>query len=88
MDICDRCKRSAEETEALVDVVSVPLTSCKMLYMHKRHQVDDGDGTKEVLCLDCLATMLRNIGYSEEDIKRTREIFKQIRIVEVRHELV
>jgi len=88
MDICDRCKRSAEETEALVDVVSVPLTSKKLLYMHKRHQVDDGDGTKEVLCLDCLATMLRNMGCSEEYIKREIEIFTPIKIVEVRHELV
>lgn len=88
MDICDRCKRSAEETETLVDIVSVPLTSKKLLYIHKRHQVDDGDGTKEVLCLDCLSTMLRNMGCSEEDIKREIEVFKPIKIVEVRHELV
>ena len=88
MDICDRCKRSAEETEALVDVVSVPLTSTNLLYIHKRHRVNDGDGTVEVLCLDCLATMLRDMGCSEEYIKREIEIFNPIKIVEVRHELV
>lgn len=88
MDICDRCKRSAEETEVLVDVVSVPLTSSKLLCRHKSHRVKDGDETIEVLCLDCFATLLRNMGCSEEYIKREIEIFKPIKIVEIRHELV
>jgi hypothetical protein len=88
MDICDRCKRSAEETEALVDVVSISITSKNLLYTFKRHQVDEGDGTKEVLCLDCFSTMLRNMGCSEDFINREIEIFKPIKKVEIRHELV
>ena len=88
MDICDKCKRSAEETEALVDVSSVPLTSSKLLYRHTHHRVNDGDETIEVLCLDCLSTWLRNMGCPEKYIKRDIEIFKPIKNVEVRHELV